>query len=58
MLTSIVYVVQLYKNLGESGGIPLVLGAAYVTVAATSNFVGALIMDKFGRVKLLSTSLP
>ena len=50
------YVVQLYKNLGESGGIPLILGAAYVTVAAISNFLGALIMDKAGRVTLLSKS--
>ena len=58
MLILSVYVVQLYKNLGESGGIPLVLGAAYVTVAAASNFVGALIMDNFGRVNLLSRPLP
>lgn len=49
-----VYVVQLYKNLGETGGIPLVLGAAYVTVAAASNFVGAFVMDKLGRINLLS----
>lgn len=52
--TNTVYVVQLYKNLGETGGIPLVLGAAYVTVAAASNFVGAFVMDKLGRINLLS----
>jgi len=49
-----IYVVQLYKNLGETGGIPLILGAAYVTVAAISNFLGAFVMDKAGRVTLLS----
>ena len=47
------YMVQLYQNLGETGGIPLILGAAYVTVAAMSNFVGALLLDKVGRKPLL-----
>lgn len=34
------------------------LGAAYVTVAALSNFVGALILDRVGRIPLLSESYP
>lgn len=51
------YAVQLYQNLGETGSIPLILGATYVTVAAISNFVGALIMDKLGRINLLSEQI-
>ena len=49
--------VQLYQNLGQTGGVPLILGAAYVTVAAMSNFVGALLLDKVGRKPLLGKAL-
>lgn len=48
-----VYIVSLYQNLGLTGGVPLILGAAYVTVATISNFVGALLLDKVGRKPLL-----
>jgi hypothetical protein len=51
---SIVYIISLYKNLGLTGGMPLILGAAYVTVATLSNLGGALILDKVGRKPLLS----
>lgn len=51
----IVYIVSLYQNLGVTGGIPLVLGAAYVTVATISNFCGAILLDKVGRKPLFST---
>jgi hypothetical protein len=50
---SSVYIVSLYQNLGLTGGVPLILGAAYVTVATISNFVGALLLDKVGRKPLL-----
>jgi hypothetical protein len=33
---------------------PLVLGAAYVTTATLSNFVGALLLDRVGRKPLFS----
>jgi hypothetical protein len=49
----IVYIISLYQNLGLSGGTPLILGAAYVTVATLSNFGGALLLDKIGRKPLL-----
>ena len=49
-----VYIITLYQNLGLTGGVPLILGAAYVTVAWLSNFAGALVLDKVGRKPLLS----
>ncbi|KAK4936073.1 hypothetical protein LTR10_022975 [Elasticomyces elasticus] len=52
-----VYIVSLYQNLGLTGGVPLILGAAYVTVATISNFVGALLLDRVGRKPLLLTGL-
>ncbi|KAH8797951.1 general substrate transporter [Xylogone sp. PMI_703] len=52
-----VYIVSLYQNLGLSGGMPLILGAAYVTVATISNFVGALLLDRIGRKPLLLAGL-
>ena len=51
------YIVSLYQNLGLTGGIPLIIGAVYVTVATLGNLVGALILDKVGRKKLLITGL-
>ena len=57
MLTiSVVYIISLYQSLGLTGGVPLILGAAYVTVATISNFIGALLLDKVGRKPLLSKS--
>ncbi|KAF2454782.1 hypothetical protein BDY21DRAFT_290691, partial [Lineolata rhizophorae] len=47
-LQYLVYITSLYQNLQLTGGIPLILGAAYVTVATLSNFFGALILDKVG----------
>ncbi|KAK2753056.1 hypothetical protein FQN55_005016 [Onygenales sp. PD_40] len=52
-----IYVVSLYKNLGLTGGTPLILSAVYVTIATISNFVGALLLDRFGRKPLLITGL-
>ncbi|KIW83322.1 hypothetical protein Z517_02567 [Fonsecaea pedrosoi CBS 271.37] len=52
-----VYIVSLYQNLGLTGGVPLILGAAYVTVATISNFIGALLLDRVGRKPLLLAGL-
>ncbi|KAH7928789.1 general substrate transporter [Leucogyrophana mollusca] len=51
------YLVSMYKTLGLTGGMVLVLGAAYITVAAAANFVASLIMDRVGRVRLLLVGL-
>lgn len=52
-----VYIVSLYQNLGLSGGVPLIIGAVYVTVATLGNYVGALILDRFGRKRLFIIGL-
>lgn len=54
----VVYIVSLYQNLGLTGGIPLILGASYVTVATLANLGGALLLDKVGRKPLLSMMPP
>ncbi|KAH7907374.1 general substrate transporter [Hygrophoropsis aurantiaca] len=51
------YMVNLYKTLGLTGGVVLMLGATYVTVATAANFVASLIMDRVGRVRLLIIGL-
>jgi MFS family permease len=52
-----VYIVSLYEGLGLTGGVPLIIGAAYVTVATIANFIGALLLDRVGRKRLLLTGL-
>lgn len=47
------YSVLLYQGLGFKKSIPLVLAAAYVTVAAIGNYLSSLLMDRIGRVRLL-----
>lgn len=46
--------VNLYQGLGISGGMVLILGALYVTVATGANFLASFVMDYVGRVRLLS----
>ncbi|KAG0707359.1 general substrate transporter [Suillus ampliporus] len=47
------YMVNLYNDLGFSGGLVLILGALYVTVATMANFLASFVMDYVGRVRLL-----
>ncbi|KAG2341529.1 hypothetical protein BDR05DRAFT_1001631 [Suillus weaverae] len=51
------YMVNLYNDLGFTGGIMNILSAISVTVATTANFVAAIIMDYVGRARLLSIGL-
>lgn len=51
------YIISLYQSLGLTGGVPLIIGAAYVTVATIANFVGALLLDRVGRKPLLIIGL-
>ncbi|KAJ9494968.1 hypothetical protein H2202_009443 [Exophiala xenobiotica] len=43
------YSVLLYQGLGFKGSIPLVLAAAYVTVACIGNYINSMIIDRIGR---------
>ncbi|KAJ5080813.1 general substrate transporter [Penicillium angulare] len=43
------YSVLLYEGLGFTGSIPLLLAAAYVTVAFCGNYISSLLVDRIGR---------
>ncbi len=47
------YSILLYQGLGFKGAIPLLLAAAYVTVACIGNFINSLLIDRIGRKALL-----
>ncbi|EJU04820.1 MFS general substrate transporter [Dacryopinax primogenitus] len=47
------YIVLLYHDLGYTGGLVLILGSCYVTLAMVCNFLASFIMDYMGRVRLL-----
>ncbi|KIJ68169.1 hypothetical protein HYDPIDRAFT_107835 [Hydnomerulius pinastri MD-312] len=51
------YIVALYQGLGITGGLVLILGALYVTVATAANFLASFVMDYVGRVRLLLIGL-
>ncbi|KIW95531.1 uncharacterized protein Z519_04116 [Cladophialophora bantiana CBS 173.52] len=51
------YSVILYQGLGQKGGVPLILGAAYCTIAAFLNYVCAVLIDRVGRVRLMIIGL-
>ncbi|TFK56383.1 general substrate transporter [Heliocybe sulcata] len=51
------YIVTLYQDLGFTGAKVLMLGAAYVTLAAAANFMASVLMDHMGRVRLLLIGL-
>lgn len=50
--------VNLYQGLGITGGMVLILGALYVTVATCANFFASIVMDYVGRVRLLRKKSP
>ncbi|RFU33599.1 hypothetical protein B7463_g2768, partial [Scytalidium lignicola] len=51
------YQVILYNGLGLNGATPLLLYAVYNTLAASLNVVNSLIIDRVGRVRLLTIGL-
>ncbi|SCO91365.1 related to sugar transporter [Fusarium oxysporum] len=51
------YQVMLYNGLGLYKSVPLLLYAVYLSFAAFMNFVSAMIMDRVGRVRLMSFGL-
>ncbi len=51
------YSVLLYQGLGFNNMLSLLLAAIYVSVACCGNYVCSLLIDRVGRVKLLSEFL-
>jgi MFS family permease len=51
------YLVLLYNNLGLKGWLPLLLYAIYDLWAAIMNFVNSLLLDRLGRIRILTVGL-
>ncbi|KAF4556988.1 Sugar (and other) transporter-like protein 56 [Elsinoe fawcettii] len=51
------YQILLYNGLGITGWLPLMLYAIYASWAAVLNWAGALIVDRAGRIKMLSIGI-
>lgn len=51
------YQVLLYNGLGLFGSLPLLLYAVYTSWAAFLNWVASMIVDRFGRVRLLTIGI-
>ncbi|EIW82728.1 general substrate transporter [Coniophora puteana RWD-64-598 SS2] len=51
------YIVVMYQQLGLTGGLVLILGALYVTIATLCNLLASFIMDRVGRIRLLLMGL-
>lgn len=49
--------VLLYNGLGLTGSLPLLLYAVYVSWAAFLNWVGSLIVDRAGRIRMLTIGI-
>jgi hypothetical protein len=48
------YQITLYKGLGVTGWKALLLLGVYTSWAAVMNWVNALLLDRFGRIKLMT----
>ncbi|KAK4947592.1 hypothetical protein LTR10_013538 [Elasticomyces elasticus] len=51
------YLILLLQNLGLSGWVPLLLYAVYDSWAAFMNFINSLLLDRIGRVRILTIGL-
>lgn len=51
------YQILLYDGLGQRGSIALMLYACYNTLAAFMNWVNSLILDRFGRIRIMVIGL-
>ena len=51
------YQILLYNSLGLYGSVPLLLYAFYDSWAAFLNFVNSLLLDRIGRIKIMSIGL-
>ncbi|OAG40005.1 hypothetical protein AYO21_05686 [Fonsecaea monophora] len=51
------YMVTTLNNLGLSGSTPLLILAVYNSWAAILNYINALILDRFGRIRIVTTAV-
>ncbi|EXJ68768.1 uncharacterized protein A1O5_07699 [Cladophialophora psammophila CBS 110553] len=51
------YQILLYKSLGITGSLPLLLNALYNGLAALMNFVNSLFLDRLGRIRIMLIGL-
>lgn len=51
------YQVLLYKSLGISGSLPLLLNGIYNGLAAFMNFINSLFLDRMGRIRIMLIGL-
>ncbi|KAI1630482.1 general substrate transporter [Exophiala viscosa] len=51
------YSVLIYKGLGQTGYMPLLLSGVYVTLGAMGNWVNSMLVDRVGRKALFLTGL-
>jgi len=51
------YMVLELNNLGVSGALPLLLLAVYNTWAACLNYVNALLIDRIGRIRIITIGI-
>lgn len=51
------YSILIYKGLGYSGSIPLLISGVYVTVGAVGNYINAILVDRIGRKALFIIGL-
>lgn len=51
------YQVLLYGNLGLTGSLPLALNGVYNALAAFMNWINSLILDRFGRIRIMIIGL-
>ncbi len=51
------YQILLYKSLGITGSLPLLLNALYNALAAFMNFINSLFLDRLGRIRIMLIGL-
>ena len=51
------YQILLYKSLGISGSLPLLLNGLYNGLAAFMNFINSLFLDRLGRIRIMLIGL-
>jgi hypothetical protein len=51
------YQIILYQGLGITGWLPLMLYAIYASWAAFLNWVGSMIVDRVGRIRMLTIGI-